>query len=113
MVEERNVDKRIGTVVPAVNGNLIVALEGPIEELNFETGEKKKLFIMKKKSLVDRLQDCYTGAVFDVLRAMGFTNQTLPDTIRPLQVEYKIAGKIFTIEGNRMQGADANEILLK
>jgi sugar lactone lactonase YvrE len=43
ITEERNVDKRIGTVVPATNGNLIVALQGSIEELNFETGERKKL----------------------------------------------------------------------
>lgn len=39
IVKERNVDKRIGTAVPAVNGSLIVALEGSIEELNFESGK--------------------------------------------------------------------------
>jgi len=68
---------------------------------------------MKTQSLADRLQACYTGAVFDVLRAMGFTNQTLRDKIRPLQVQHKIAGKIFTIEGKRVEGIGANETLLK
>ena len=43
ITEERNVDKRNGTFVLATNGNLIVALQGLIEELNFETGERKKL----------------------------------------------------------------------
>lgn len=43
IAEEKNVDKRIGSVVPATNGNLIVALQGSIEELNFETGEREKL----------------------------------------------------------------------
>jgi regulator of RNase E activity RraA len=69
--------------------------------------------MIKKQFLADRLQKCYTGAVFDVLRAMGFTNQTLPPNIRPLNVHHKIAGKIFTIEGKKMKGMDANETLLK
>jgi len=43
MVKERNLGKRIGTVVPATNGNLLIALQGSIEELNFKTGERKKL----------------------------------------------------------------------
>ncbi len=41
--EEKSVGKRIGTVVPATNGNLIVALQGSIEELNFITGKLKQL----------------------------------------------------------------------
>lgn len=68
---------------------------------------------MKQQFLAERLQECYSGAVFDVLRALGFTNQTLPNTIKPLHVDHKVAGKIFTIEGKRVQGADANETLLE
>ncbi len=42
-LKEQIVGKRVGAVVPAANGNLIVALQGSIEELNFETGERRKL----------------------------------------------------------------------
>ncbi|MEO8416179.1 MAG: RraA family protein [Ginsengibacter sp.] len=63
--------------------------------------------------LADRLQACYSGAVFDVLRAMGFTDQTLPGTIRPLDVRHQIAGRVFTIEGKRVEGMDADQTLLK
>jgi 4-hydroxy-4-methyl-2-oxoglutarate aldolase len=68
---------------------------------------------MEKQSLSDRLQACYSGAVFDVLRAMGYVNQTLPDKIKPIQVQHKIAGKVFTIEGKRVTDVDAHETLLR
>ena len=32
----------------------------------------------------DRLEKCYSGAVYDTLRAMGFPDQLLPQAIRPL-----------------------------
>jgi hypothetical protein len=35
----------------------------------------------------DRLEKCYSGAVYDTLRAMGFPDQLLPQTIRPLDPE--------------------------
>jgi len=57
MVEERNVEKRIGTVVPATNGRLIVALEGSIEELNFETGERKKIIYLEQGKPMNRCND--------------------------------------------------------
>ncbi|MBS1668212.1 MAG: RraA family protein [Bacteroidetes bacterium] len=46
----------------------------------------------------ERLLNCYTGAVQDVLRNMGYPNQVLPHYLAPLQ-KAKIAGKIFTVEG--------------
>lgn len=57
IAEERNVDKKIGTVVPAANGNLIVALQGSIEELNFETGERKKLADLEIDKIGNRCND--------------------------------------------------------
>lgn len=68
---------------------------------------------MDKKSLTDRLMQCYTGVVCDALQEMDFTNQTLPNNIRPLHIEHKTGGKIFTIEGKRVEGMDTNETLLK
>lgn len=42
-VEDRNVWKRVGTVVPSDNGRLIVALQGSIEVLDFENDSLKEL----------------------------------------------------------------------
>lgn len=61
----------------------------------------------------ERLQNCYTGAVFDVLRNLGFPNQVLPQHIRPMNMEHKIAGKIFTIEGKIDTSVDKHTSLLK
>ena len=61
----------------------------------------------------DRLQNCYTGAVFDVLRNLGFPNQVLPEYIRPMNIERKIAGQIFTIEGKIDTSVDKHTSLLK
>jgi sugar lactone lactonase YvrE len=42
-MEERAVGERVGTVVPATNGKLIIALENSIEALDFETGIRQEL----------------------------------------------------------------------
>ena len=65
----------------------------------------------KKLSLASRLEQCYSGAVYDVLRAMGYPNQVLPHTIRPLGL-YKLAGKIYTVSGYVDQTLDAHQTLL-
>ncbi|MGA7925338.1 MAG: RraA family protein [Candidatus Sulfotelmatobacter sp.] len=64
-------------------------------------------------TLVDRLRSCYSGAVFDVLRAKGYVQQTLPHYIRPLNLQHKLAGPIFTIQGKRDDSLDAHQSLLK
>jgi 4-hydroxy-4-methyl-2-oxoglutarate aldolase len=64
-------------------------------------------------TLADRLRSCYSGAVFDVLRAKGYVQQTLPQYIRPLNLKDKLAGPIFTIQGKRDDSLDAHESLLK
>lgn len=68
---------------------------------------------MNKSSLSDRLQEIYSGAVFDVLRAMGYHHQALPHSIRPLAIGNKIAGPVFTIEGRRSDELDDHETLLR
>ncbi|HUK24606.1 MAG TPA: RraA family protein [Terriglobales bacterium] len=64
-------------------------------------------------SLAARLRACYTGAVFDVLRAKGYTRQTLPQQIRPLNLQHKLAGPAFTIQGRRDDSLDAHQTLLR
>ncbi len=64
-------------------------------------------------SLSQRLQECYTGAVYDVLRNVGCPNQVLPGYIRPMNIQHKIAGQIFTIEGHIDTTVDKHTSLLK
>jgi len=64
-------------------------------------------------TLANRLANCYSGAVYDVLRAKGCLQQTLPHSIRPLNLQHKLAGPIFTIEGKRDDSLDAHQSLLR
>jgi regulator of RNase E activity RraA len=64
-------------------------------------------------TLADRLRCCYSGAVYDVLRAKGYVQQTLPQYIRPLNLQQKLAGPVFTIQGKRDDSLDAHQSLLK
>jgi regulator of RNase E activity RraA len=60
----------------------------------------------------DRLEKCYSGAVYDVLRAMGHINQVLPQEIRPLNSAHKLAGQIFTMSGEYDDSLDPHQTLL-
>ncbi|MGA8153023.1 MAG: RraA family protein [Terriglobales bacterium] len=64
-------------------------------------------------TLTDRLRACYSGAVYDVLRAKGYLHQTLPQYIRPLNLQHKLAGPVFTIQGKRDDSLDGHQSLLK
>jgi len=63
--------------------------------------------------LSDRLQQCYSGAVYDVLRAKGYLSQVLPNTLRPLDPEKKLAGKVYTVSGYCDDSLDPHETLLE
>jgi len=60
-----------------------------------------------------QLRKGYSGAVYDVLRAMGLPSQTLPHTIRPLNQNWKLVGPVFPVEGRRVEGLEAHESLLQ
>jgi regulator of RNase E activity RraA len=62
--------------------------------------------------LNERLAQCYTGVVHDVMRAMGLRDFTLPPELRPLFPERRLAGPAFTIDGRVDPRADAHETLL-
>jgi 4-hydroxy-4-methyl-2-oxoglutarate aldolase len=49
--------------------------------------------------ITERLEKAYSGAVFDVLREMGFPNQAFPHNIKPLNPQWKLAGPVFTLSG--------------
>jgi regulator of RNase E activity RraA len=63
--------------------------------------------------LAERLERCYSGAVYDVLRAMGLPEQVLPSTLRPLDPSRKLAGAVFTVRGRVDPALDPHESLLK
>jgi regulator of RNase E activity RraA len=62
--------------------------------------------------LADRLQKCYSGAVYDVLRTLGLPDQLLPTTIRPLDPGKILAGKAFTVSGHLDPTLDPHATLL-
>ena len=63
-------------------------------------------------ALADRLNQCYSGAVYDVLRSMGYPNQVLPPEIRPLELDYKLAGCVYTVSGFVDQTQSGHDTLL-
>jgi 4-hydroxy-4-methyl-2-oxoglutarate aldolase len=63
--------------------------------------------------LAERLERCYSGAVYDVLRALGLPDQLLPDTLRPLDPARPLAGKIYTVRGHVDLTIDAHTTLLE
>jgi regulator of RNase E activity RraA len=63
--------------------------------------------------LSDRLEKCYSGAVYDVLRAKGYPAQVLPSNLRPLDPEKKLAGKVYTVSGYCDNSLDPHETLLE
>ena len=63
--------------------------------------------------LSERLERCYSGALYDVLRAMGYPNQVLPETIRPLDPARVLAGEAFTVSGHVDPTLDPHQTLLE
>jgi len=62
--------------------------------------------------LGDRLEKCYSGAVYDVLRASGLPDQVLPTTLRPLDPARVLAGEVFTVSGHVDLTLDPHATLL-
>ena len=68
---------------------------------------------IRRASLALRLERCYTGAVYDVLREMGHADCVLPPAIRPLNADHKLAGPIYTVGGKQESSIDPHESLLQ
>jgi len=64
-------------------------------------------------NLSERLAACYSGAVYDVLRAMGYPDQVLPREIRPVDSGKTVAGPVYTVRGHSETGLDPHETLLQ
>src|SRR5690554_2861414 len=51
------------------------------------------------EELIARYKKTYSSAVYDVLDGMGLPNQALAVEVKPVKLEWKIAGPAFTMKG--------------
>jgi 4-hydroxy-4-methyl-2-oxoglutarate aldolase len=65
------------------------------------------------QSLSERLGECYTGAVYDVMREFGMKNCVLPHAIRALDPETRVAGRVFTMQGRPDPTSSVHESILR
>lgn len=63
-------------------------------------------------SLSQRLAACYTGAVFDALRARDIVNTVLPKEIAPLEATMTLAGPVFTVLGSPKPNINPHQSLI-
>jgi regulator of RNase E activity RraA len=63
-------------------------------------------------SLTERLGRCYTGAVHDVLRALGRDHFVLPPSIKAIAPGTRLAGPVWTVSGRIDRTRSRDETLL-
>lgn len=63
-------------------------------------------------SITERLVQCYTGAVHDVLRLMGYHHTTLPHAIKAIDPSRRLAGPVWTVSGHIDRTRTRDETLL-
>ena len=63
-------------------------------------------------SLTERLAQCYSGAVHDVLRMMGHENIVLPPDIKAIAPGMRLAGPVWTVSGHIDRTKTRDETLL-
>ncbi len=65
-----------------------------------------------QNDLIGRLEKCYTGAVYDVLRERGNKNTILPHDIKSVDPSKKLAGRIWTCSGEIDETIDKDTSML-
>ena len=68
--------------------------------------------MLDKKTISDRLLKCFSSVVHDIMRDKGLTNFVLDPSIKSNLQQNKIAGEIFTINGNSNPSYNSHETLL-
>jgi 4-hydroxy-4-methyl-2-oxoglutarate aldolase len=63
--------------------------------------------------LARRLEKCYGGAVYDVMRDLGMKDCVLPPAIRALDLETRAAGRIWTMEGRPDAAVGVHESIVR
>jgi regulator of RNase E activity RraA len=62
--------------------------------------------------LTERLGQCYTGAMHDVLRMMGHERCVLPPAIKAIAPGTRLAGPVWTVSGRIDRGRSRDDTLL-
>jgi len=65
------------------------------------------------QTLSNKLGECYTGAVYDVMRDFGLKNCVLPHAIRALDPETNVAGRVFTLQGRPDSNRTVHESVMR
>ncbi|MEP6943657.1 MAG: RraA family protein [Betaproteobacteria bacterium] len=65
-----------------------------------------------RDTLTERLAQCYSGAVHDVLRMMGHENVVLPPSIKAIAPGTRLAGPVWTVAGHIDRTRSRDETLL-
>ena len=68
---------------------------------------------MKAQALTRRLSQLHASPIHDVLREIGCKNFVLPNNIKPLKPTQKLAGQVFTIEGEITNSHTSHETLIE
>jgi regulator of RNase E activity RraA len=63
-------------------------------------------------TLTERLSNCYTGAVHDVLRMMGVDDAVLPPEIKAIAPGTRLAGPVWTVAGHLDRTTTRDQSLL-
>src|SRR3954452_9879798 len=63
-------------------------------------------------NLTERLGQCYSGAIYDVMRDMGRPGCVLPRTIRAIDPDTRVFGRVFTVRGRPDDTISAHESLI-
>ncbi len=66
---------------------------------------------MNHRNLTHRLEQCYTGVVYDAMREQGMRDCILPAPIAALLPERRLAGPVFTVSGHRCELSDRETLL--
>ena len=68
---------------------------------------------MDAEKLTQKLELCYTGAVFDVMRELGLKEGLLPHHLKSLDPEVTVAGPVYTVLGRPDSTLNEDESLLR
>jgi regulator of RNase E activity RraA len=63
-------------------------------------------------TLTECLNRCYSGAIYDVMRARGLPDCILPRDIRAIDPDTRVAGPVFTMRGIDVDTAEYRDNLL-
>ena len=66
---------------------------------------------MNQRNLTYRLEQCYTGVVYDAMREQGLRDCILPAAISALLPERRLAGPAFTVSGKRCDLSEHETLL--